>query len=247
MHRSGTSLVAQVMSRLDVCLGPEDRLMPPEPENPDGFFENCCIVALNDKLLDLARGSWDVVPGELAPALRSRWQRDYGGRASRICADIARHTGADRTWGWKDPRASVTLPFWITLFPDAHVVVCVRDPLCVARSLRRRNYVSLRFGLKLCEDYLLHLDRNIASARDRTLMVSLERLRADPVHEVGRMARFIDAPAGMVEAASGAVKPALIHHEADIRQAPKWCRDFPKLLDVYAQLLASASDVAYAA
>ena len=42
-------------------------------------------------------------------------------------------------WGWKDPRNSLTLPFWKELLPNLKVVVCVRNPIEVIASLRRAS------------------------------------------------------------------------------------------------------------
>src|SRR6187200_1282378 len=56
-------------------------------------------------------------------------------------------------WGWKDPRNSLTLPFWEDLLPDLKTLVIVRNPLEVAYSMRKRNGTSYAFGLRLWEIY----------------------------------------------------------------------------------------------
>ena len=38
-------------------------------------------------------------------------------------------------WGWKDPRNSLTLPFWQELLPDFEMLIMVRNPLEVAYSM----------------------------------------------------------------------------------------------------------------
>ena len=40
MHRSGTSMVAHVLSGLGVYLGPQAELCAPAEDNSDGFWEN---------------------------------------------------------------------------------------------------------------------------------------------------------------------------------------------------------------
>ena len=55
-------------------------------------------------------------------------------------------------WGWKDPRNSLTLPFWEDLLPVRTLIV-VRNPLEVAYSMRERNGTSYSFGLRLWEIY----------------------------------------------------------------------------------------------
>jgi hypothetical protein len=67
MHRSGTSLAMQVLTRLGLEIGPEDSLVPTIAEdNPDGYFEQQAFVALDDELL-AALGGHVSDPGP-APA-----------------------------------------------------------------------------------------------------------------------------------------------------------------------------------
>ena len=42
-------------------------------------------------------------------------------------------------WGWKDPRTTVTLPFWLTVFPKAKIIHIVRHGHDVANSLYCRE------------------------------------------------------------------------------------------------------------
>ena len=71
-----------------------------------------------------------------------------------VLAHVARHvTGGDSFI--KDPRLCLTWPVWRGLLPgDKQVVVYVyREPLAVARSLRKRHGFPLAFGLLLWEHY----------------------------------------------------------------------------------------------
>jgi hypothetical protein len=52
-HRSGTSIVTRLLHRCGFELGPESDLMPPQADNPDGFWEHLGFVRL--------------VPGDLPP------------------------------------------------------------------------------------------------------------------------------------------------------------------------------------
>ena len=56
-------------------------------------------------------------------------------------------------WGWKDPRNSLTLPFWQKLLPGMKTLIVVRNPLEVAHSMKERNGTSYSFGLRLWEIY----------------------------------------------------------------------------------------------
>src|SRR5439155_5522042 len=68
--------------------------------------------------------------------------------ARALLAEFEEH----EPWGWKDPRTSLTLPFWQTLV-EPKLVVCLRNPLEVAVSLHRRNSLSYTLAVALWHDY----------------------------------------------------------------------------------------------
>src|SRR5258708_12379235 len=59
MHRSGTSLIANLLGRCGLYLGEEDDLLPPSPDNTDGYWENRRFVSLNDEILLTLGSAWD--------------------------------------------------------------------------------------------------------------------------------------------------------------------------------------------
>src|ERR1041385_2527931 len=145
MHRSGTSMVAQLLHWCGIYFGPKDRLIPATPENPDGHWEYAPIVNLNDDLLNELGGGWDQ-----PPKLESNWllQPDVV-RQKLAAAKILKEFDGHAHWGWKDPRTSLILPFWDDLCPTTKIVVCLRNPLEVAASLYRRGLMSYSLGLTL--------------------------------------------------------------------------------------------------
>ncbi len=153
MHRSGTSMVAGLLSQIGVYLGDElDFLGGKEPENAEGFREHFGFYALNERLLLHLGAGWD------APWLPAGWENredlePFRQEASLLIQRMRLRSGEQKFWGWKDPRNSVTLPFWKSLLPDVRVLICVRNPIEVAASLSKRNNFSLAASSQLWLHY----------------------------------------------------------------------------------------------
>ena len=133
MHRSGTSMVASLLRRAGLYLGEEADLLPSAEGNPDGYFENRKFVDLNEELLSRLGGTY-FRPPAFAPGWAEAAAAALGGEARAVLRGFA----GREPWGWKDPRNSLTLPFWLSLLPEMRVIICLRNPLEVALSERRR-------------------------------------------------------------------------------------------------------------
>ncbi len=147
-HRSGTSLLTRLLQHCGLYLGPESEMMPPGEDNPDGFWENLRFVELNDEILNAVGGAWD-----LPPLADECFEGETLAPASAKAELLLERFRCIPTWGWKDPRNSLTLPFWRGLLPGLKTVVMVRNPLEVAYSMHRRNGTSYALGLRLWEIY----------------------------------------------------------------------------------------------
>jgi hypothetical protein len=188
MHRSGTSMVALLLAECGLYLGLERDLMPPAPDNPAGFGENVRFVELNERLLAALGGTWDSVP-DFGPG----WLESPGVTSLRAPAErLIQSFAGFEPWGWKDPRSSLTFPFWERIAGRLEVVVCIRDPLEVALSLQRRNGVSLDFGLAL---WLEYNERIVATtSADSRIVSHYDAFFRAPRRELERVAAFIDLP-----------------------------------------------------
>ena len=122
--------------------------MPAQADNPDGFWEHLGFVALNDELLNELGGAWDLPPKRDENFAHARL--DPLRMKARLLIERFDSAGL---WGWKDPRNSLTLPFWQNLLPGMKTLIMVRNPLEVAHSMKERNGNSYSFGLRLWEIY----------------------------------------------------------------------------------------------
>jgi hypothetical protein len=218
MHRSGTSVLTRVLNLLGVHLGPPDGLMRPVPDdNEEGFWEHTGFFEVNERILARFGGSWDRPPAFPLGWERSEIVADLRERAT----DLIRADFAETAmWGWKDPRSCLTLPFWQTLLPPMRYVVCLRNPLSVARSLQRRDGMPIGKGGNL---WLLHVTSALAHTEGHTrLIASYERLLAEPEREARRIAEFIGRPeafAGDVKRVIGeTIRQDLSHHHGSLRE-----------------------------
>ncbi len=210
-HRSGTSLLARLLRECGLDLGPENELMPAGEDNPDGFWENLRFVALNDALLTTLGAAWDLPPlpdnsfesQEVAP-IRAKAQ---------LLVDGFRTTPS---WGWKDPRNSLTLPFWRALLPGLRTIIMIRNPLEVAYSMHKRNGLSYALGLRLWEIYnrsaLAH------SSPDSRLITSYQAFFDEPEQELLKIAGFAGLSQANVSAASSLIVAGRRHTSFSIEQ-----------------------------
>ena len=141
-------MLTRLLHACGLYLGPKNELMPAQADNPDGFWEHLGFVALNDELLSELGGAWDLPPKSDESFANKRL--DPLRMKARLLIERFNSAGL---WGWKDPRNSLTLPFWQNLLPGMKTLIMVRNPLEVAHSMKERNGTSYAFGLRLWEIY----------------------------------------------------------------------------------------------
>ena len=238
MHRSGTSMVARLLQRCGVYLGKEEDLGAPAPDNPRGFAENRYFVEINDAILARLRGGWDAPP-EFVPG----WQDlpEFEDLRQQALALIATMAGQP-VWGWKDPRTTLTLPFWQALVPHLRVLVCVRHPLTVALSLHNRNFSSVASGLRLWRAYYETLNSSL-SAMNR-VVTHYDRYFDQPFPELFRVLGGLGLPRDHVtiETALAEVEPTIRHHDTSEIDTSSGQLD-EAVLGLYRSLCAEANSV----
>jgi hypothetical protein len=152
MHRSGTSALAGSLELTGFELG--KNIMPPADENPKGFFENISIVDLNDKILEELYTFWNdtlFIP-------EGWWNNDkFQEFAARIKDILEEEFISDKPILIKDPRLCVLLPLHLEVLHQMGLepvfVICVRNPVEVANSLKRRNNISMEKSFLIWMDY----------------------------------------------------------------------------------------------
>jgi hypothetical protein len=227
MHRSGTTLVAEILRDLGLFQGRDADL--------NEHCEPVFFVEANEALLRLGSATWDhpeafnelarnpeIVPG-LLPSLRVHVERSL--------VQLSGREGAN--WGWKDPRTVYTLPLWLKLFPDARLLYIVRNGVDVAASLRTRELerqecrrrhdaerarirpldeafagsarcLSLNGSYALWEEYIEQAECALGECGNERLALRFETLLSDPQEHIRRMAAFCDLPGASPESIAAA-------------------------------------------
>lgn len=149
MHRSGTSVIARLLNAYGLNLGPDDGLLGPGHGNETGHFEHKGFLELNEALLRHFGGSW-----ECPPKMRRSWEGDPAVRELIARGRVLIDALADHApWGWKEPRTTMFIPFWQKLVPGVRYVICIRNPLEVARSLAERDGMTIPMAAALWRRY----------------------------------------------------------------------------------------------
>ena len=191
-------MLTRLLHKCGLDLGPESELMPAQADNPDGFWENLRFVAINDEVLNELGAAWD-----LPPAVSTDF-KDPKLEPMRMKARLLINGfDSNKVWGWKDPRNSLTLPFWRDLLPALKTVIIVRHPLEAAHSLHRRNGTSYALGLRLWEIYNRRLIAH--TPPQRRIVTHYQAFFDQPEAELQRIAAFTQLPQDEVAEAAALV------------------------------------------
>ncbi|HEY1769661.1 MAG TPA: glycosyltransferase [Chthoniobacterales bacterium] len=197
-HRSGTSMLTRLLHRCGLALGSESDMMRAAADNPDGFWENIRFVQLNDQILNAVGAAWDLPPPS--------GERFEGANFSPLDAKaelLLASFNSDLTWGWKDPRNCLALPFWERMTGGLRTVIIVRNPLEAAYSMRRRNGTSYALGLRLWEIYHQRL---LAHTQPESRVITYYQTFFDqPEEELQKLVAFTGLPADEIAAAASLV------------------------------------------
>lgn len=193
MHRSGTSLAAQLLFRAGVPLGAQ--LVEKNKFNPHGYFEDAHVVAIHDRLLDGLKRPWGSLDHSFP--LPENWLTGPSGKMAGdelagYLSGLIEQIGRPKTMAVKDPRAALFLPLWKDVADrlrlELRTVICTRSVDAVAASLARRDSFPASVSTMLWHLY------NASAIRDcdpeTSLILPFENWRSDPDGCLKRLLRF---------------------------------------------------------
>lgn len=220
-YRSGTSALARVLNLCGAFL-PERVVAARLGINPKGFWETEAVNDLNARLMQYLGADWNRVDFALpsgGPLLeefllnsRDVLESEYGDAPLILI---------------KDPRICVLAPLWHRALEENGYrpvyVVCVRNPLEVARSLG--NDMPTTLGLALWSDYMRPVEAFVAAHGAHAVHVRYADLLDDWRSVARRIARGLDLPLA-IESHASEVDAFL---EADLRNHRATDAEFDEL------------------
>lgn len=134
MHRSGTSLITNWLSRCGLQVG--ELLLEAGPSNLDGHFEDVEFLRIHEEILT----SNNLPASGLVDADKiniSIYQKE------KLKTIIKIKNKLYKQWSWKEPRTCLFLNTYRELLPKSKYLVIVRDYQSVINSLLKRDFAEI--------------------------------------------------------------------------------------------------------
>jgi len=240
--RSGTSMTMQVIEGLGGHVNAGRQMKRGSKTNPRGFYENMATHNLNVQVLGFSGGMWHRPPRFVI------WNHDHLLCGQQIASGYE-SSSQGRMSVWKDPRNTLTFPFWRSVLRDhsLHILGCVRSPWEVVASfqncdgvLRKRSkrFIPVEEDSEFNEQAwslwyyynrrLLHyLDTGVPGA-----VVFHAELMSAPVETATVLCRRFGFDAGSVEKACESIRPELWRHR-ESRELPEEAQEVWQRLQEY--------------
>jgi len=142
MHRSGTSLIVDILEKLGVFMGAD------QEHNKESLF----FIDINKWILHQSQARWDnpdnynylsdeaketlipIISNRLKSYHRKRYWKNFNGQNS--------FSNIGFYWGWKDPRNTFTQDIWKKIFGELKLIHIYRNPVDIIGSLILRETIN---------------------------------------------------------------------------------------------------------
>jgi hypothetical protein len=145
-------MVVGMLQTLGVYMDPDMRpnaqaeRIPGVRERSDGYGEAVVFRLANEAVMRRAGADWQHVESFLSRRDSPRFASSSIRQLSNATYNSLKTGFLDRypggkpvAWGWKDPRNALTLPYWLSIFPQARLLHVRRDTDAVVSSLMSRS------------------------------------------------------------------------------------------------------------
>ncbi|HXO90609.1 MAG TPA: sulfotransferase, partial [Stellaceae bacterium] len=198
MHRSGTSLCSHILSALGVDMAdriPGPGAMSPTPDNPRGHWERWEIVEFHDRIFHLFNRDYFGRFHDFALPV-AWWAEPRITQIRREIVAFLETRMGDGYFGFKDPRTVRLMPVWHQIFNELKlapkIVLCLRNPAQVARSLNARDGLDPEIGEYR---WLVHMiDFFRYGGNFDYCAVKYEDWFDNPAGNIEKLKKFLDLP-----------------------------------------------------
>ena len=222
MHRSGTSLCSHILSALGVDMADEIGV---NLGNDRGHWERWEIVEFHDRVLGLFNR--DYLGHFHDFALPVAWWADP--RVVQIRREIVAFLGqrmGSEYFGFKDPRTVRLMPVWHQILSELKlapkIVLCLRNPAQIGRSLRVRDGLDPEIGEYR---WLVHMVDFFRYTKNFDFCtVEYEEWFSNPSVNLEKLQKFLDlqwqqSEADLALVLSGIIDPSARHDDSDHHEA----------------------------
>lgn len=215
MHRSGTSMVAQMVARWGAYMGKD--MMLADVYNQDGYWEFNPLVDFHDKLLKRTNNKW------FAPSNKIKTKElliEFGYEAEQLVHLMDQQGCA---WCWKDPRMTLFLDFWQKVLAGREVIYLAtyRSPLDIARSVSIRDKLPASITVSLWE-FSTEIIFAALSANKKYIFIDYEKTISNPEIKCKELFQFLNESIqvtksnAVADSMIEAVKSNLNHAESNV-------------------------------
>jgi hypothetical protein len=184
MHRSGTSALTRALECFDISLG--DNLVGAGQDNPKGYFEDLEINHFNSRLLQSIGRDWHTLLPLSDVDFDSPLFAEYRNKAVEL---ITAKMAPVNSFGFKDPRMCMLLPFWKLVFDqidcNVYYLISSRNPTSVASSLNKRDGYSFEKSYFLWLQYMSSV--LFHTINEKRIVSDYSMLLINPVAEMQRL------------------------------------------------------------
>ena len=178
MHRSGTSLVTNIMESFGCYVGEEFDLYSVREDNIKGFWERKDVVDLNNEILLELGCEWNKIFSFNLDGLNDIEKAKLPMFRNEI-NNIIKKLDDRKPWVIKDPRLSLLFNFWKNELNDPICILTHRNPIDIASSLRKRDNIPVPMGIALWMKYSFVLNKSIKN--EKKIDIFYESILSEPI------------------------------------------------------------------
>lgn len=201
MHRSGTSLVAMTMEALGVPFGDHAAFYSADQWNARGYFERRDVMDINSRMITgfgRTRSRLAALAGQVVYLSEPKSDKIVA-RGPRYADEMRSIRDETADGAIKDPRLCLTWSAWADVVDIDSCIVCIRHPFEVADSLRRRQHIPMRVGLRF---WRYHVQALRSRTPEKMIVVDLDSLMVNPKPELEMLVGDLDLGLDLDEAIS---------------------------------------------